>query len=451
MKKEIKRVLIISPNFPPVNSADMHRVRHSLPYFKELGWEPVVIAVEEKYVESYSLDALLLKTIPEDIEIHKIKALDVRYTRKLGLGSLSLRSYFYFQKKGDELLRQRVFDLVYFSTTSFHVMALGRRWKKKFGVPFILDIQDPWRSDFYLDKPASERPPKFFISYNIDKYLEARTLPVTDGIISVSKGYNDVFMQRYTNLVKEQFRVIPFGASYYDFEIMKRFVTGPGHVALSGDKRNIVYIGRGGHDMKFALQIIFQAFKKGLHTDPDLFAGVHFWFIGTSYAPPGTGQQTILPLAKELNIGQFVTEIPDRIPYFESLFLLQKADILLVPGSTDTAYTASKIYPYIITGKPLLAVFNSSSSVADLLSEIGFGDLVRFDPPFILSDGYVEECWIALRKLLGKDIYGQNVDTIAFEPYTAYARTREQVTFFNEVVAKKNEAISDHNDTPDTV
>jgi hypothetical protein len=139
----MKKVLIISPNFPPVNAADMHRIRQSLPYFKELGWEPVVLAVDEKFVGAYSTDPLLLYTVPADIEVHKVGAWETSRTRKFGLSSLGIRAYTHLRRKGDELLKERHFDLVYFSTVAFHVMALGPRWKRKFGVPFILDIQDP--------------------------------------------------------------------------------------------------------------------------------------------------------------------------------------------------------------------------------------------------------------------------------------------------------------------
>ena len=110
-----------------------------------------------------------------------------------------------FRKKGNELLRSGDFDLIYFSTTAFHVCRLGPYWKKKFKVPFIIDMQDPWRNDFYLDKPRSQRPPKFFISYNIDKYLEATTIPFADGIISVSEGYKNELLQRYPSLLPEKY------------------------------------------------------------------------------------------------------------------------------------------------------------------------------------------------------------------------------------------------------
>ena len=76
-------------------------------------------------------------------------------TRKFGLGSLSMRAYFQIRRKGNELLKNEQFDIVFISTTAFHVMALGPGWKKKFGVPFVLDMQDPWRNDFFLSKPKS--------------------------------------------------------------------------------------------------------------------------------------------------------------------------------------------------------------------------------------------------------------------------------------------------------
>lgn len=427
--------MIISPNFPPLNTADMHRVRQSIPYFKQLGWEPVVITVDEAYAEAYSRDTLLLHTIPADIEVHKVKALPVKYTRKAGLGSLSIRSYWHIRKKGNELLKKNKFHLVYFSTTAFHVMALGPEWKRKFKVPFILDIQDPWRNDFYLSKPAAERPPKFFIAYNIDKYLEARTIPFADGIISVSQAYCDTFLQRYPSLTKERCKVITFGAADKDIAVMKEFVHSPGDVSLPGDKINAVYIGRGGYDMSFAAEIIFTAFAKGLREAPATFSKIHFWFIGTSYATRGMGTKTIYPIAVKNKVGEYVTEITDRIPYFESLFLLDKAQLLIVPGSTDTAYTASKIYPYILLEKKMLAVFNFNSSVVNMLQQLKYGETVAFDHEQKTATDYTDECYKKMVRLL-HTTEAVNYNKKAFEPYMALAKAKEQVDFFNGVVNK---------------
>jgi hypothetical protein len=413
----------------------MHRVRQSLPYFKQLGWEPVVITVDEAYAGAYSKDELLLQTIPADIEVYKVKALPVKYTKKIGLGSLSMRAYWHIKKKGSELLRKNKFDLVYFSTTAFHVMALGRVWKRKFKVPFILDIQDPWRNDFYLDKPAAQRPPKFFIAYNIDKYLEAKTIPFADGIISVSQAYCDTFMSRYPSVTKNKCRVITFGAAENDIAVMNKFIHSSTYVSFPADKINAVYIGRGGHDMSFASEIIFKAFAKGLKDDYNRFSKIHLWFIGTSYAANGTGSQTIYPIAVKNNVEEYVTEITDRLPYFESLYLLSKAQLIIVPGSTDTSYTASKIYPYILLNKKMLAVFNFKSSVVSMLQQLGYGQLVAFDHEQKQTGEYADECYEKLVQLLDTT-ENVNYNKDKFEPYLAFSKTKEQVEFFNEVINK---------------
>src|SRR5829696_1204251 len=190
----------------------MQRIRMSLPYYKALGWEPVILCVDEKYVTGYK-DHLLNETIPADIDVHKIKAWPEKVTRKLGFGSLSIRSFCNFKKAGNKLLSSQKFDLIFFSTTLFHVCALGRYWKKKFGVPFIVDMQDPWRNDFFLAKPKHQRPPKFWLNHTIDKTLEAFTIPHASGIISVSQAYIDNLKERYKILIQKPSMLLPFGSS----------------------------------------------------------------------------------------------------------------------------------------------------------------------------------------------------------------------------------------------
>lgn len=428
-----KRVLVISPNFPPVNAADMQRIRHSLAYFKELGWEAEVVAVATEYVETYSIDPLLNETIPADVKVYHVKALDVKKTRKYGLGSLSMRSFFAYKKMGNQLLRQSKFDLVYFTTTAFHVMALGRYWKQKFGVPFVLDLQDPWRNDFYLDKPKSERPPKFMVSYNIDKYLEMYTMKKVDGIISVSQGYVDTLLDRYPYMRPQQFTVIPFGYSTLDFEVMEKHVKEVS-VQLKKDKVNIVYIGRGGHDMKLATECFFTALKKLAESDAPIRQKVHCWFIGTSYAMEGKGTPTIKPIADKLGVGDMVTEITDRKPFFETLYLLKNAEGLFIPGSTDKAYTASKIYQYVLAEKPMLAVFYKGSSVISILEKAGTGTVVTFDDTLQFTADMVEECAGFISRLVDGPEQKMTYNKEAFEEYSAYTMAKRQTDFFDKIL-----------------
>lgn len=434
----MKRILIISPHFPPVNTADMHRVRQSLPYFEESGWDAVTLAVDPAYVEGYR-DEQLLETIPRTAEVHHVPALDYHWTRRFGLGNVALRSLWAYRRAGDALLARGDIDLIYFSTTAFQVMVLGRYWKRRFGVPYVIDMQDPWRSDHYLDVPPEERPPKFWLSYQMDRALEPIAMGGVNGIVSVSQGYCDVLQERYSNVTPAKCRVIPFGGAEVDFEVLDKLDLENPFFRRSSEVVNVVYVGRGGHDMARAGRALFEALARGRAERPELFGRVRMHFIGTDYAAEGQGQKTLEPIAEEVGVGSVVREYPARVPYFNALHLLREADMLVLPGSTDPAYTASKLYPYILAHRPLLAVFNEQSSVVDVLGKTKAGEVVTFDGEIEQADAdttlseRVETTWGAMLERLP---YKPDTDWVAFEPYTAREMTRRQTDFFDEVVAR---------------
>lgn len=434
----MRKVLIISPHFPPINAADMHRVRQSLPYFKEMGWEPITLAVAPKFVEG-SRDEHLLETIPADVEIHRLSALDYHWTRKFGLGSVALRSVEAYRRAGDALLRQGDIDLVYFSTTAFQVIPLGRYWKARFGVPYVIDMQDPWRSDHYLDVPPDERPPKFWLMYQLERVLEPLAMNAVDGIISVSEGYCDVLQERYDQVVEERCRVIPFGGAEIDFDVLDRLSDLENTFFDPEDGLvHAVYVGRGGHDMALAARAIFEALARGRAERPDLFDRVRMHFIGTDYAADDRAKKTLQPIAEACGVGAFVHEYPARVSYFTALHLLREADMLVLPGSTDPAYTASKLYPYILARRPLLAVFNRQSSVVDVLEKTGAGRAVTFDTRE-KKEGVRDRVYTTWSSMLTRIPYEPETDWTAFEPYSAREMTRRQTTFFDWVLQARTE------------
>jgi hypothetical protein len=430
----MKKLLIISPHFPPVNTADMHRVRQSLPYFRKMGWDPTVVCVDPVFVDS-GQDELLNQTFPDNIEVIKVKAYRPEQTRKFGLGNLGYRSLLQYRKTVNNLLRKQKFDLIYFSTTAFPVMVLGRIWKRKFKIPYVIDMQDPWRNDFYLDKPKSERPPKFFIAYRMDKYMEAFAMKKVDGIVSVSPGYPKMLSERYSNVRKKKSLVLPFAGASVDFEVAsKNNLRNPFFDKDDKSEIRLVYIGRGGHDLQLAIKAMFSGLKMGLDKHMQKFERIRMFFVGTSYARAGTGKKTIEPIAEKYNVSSHVTEITDRIPYFNTLKVLSDADILIVPGSTDTNYTASKIYPYILAKKPLIAVFNKNSTVNTILAKTGAGKLVPF-----LNDDNPEDVGVSFQETLSEMLnhipFIPDTNWEEFNVYSAEEATKKQVEYFNEIIS----------------
>jgi len=164
----------------------------------------------------------------------------------------------------------------------------------------------------------------------------------------------------------------------------------------------------------------------------DFLKTLRIHFIGTSYAAAGRGVKSIEPIAIEEGLGEIVSEHPDRIPYSETLRCLLDADALVVPGSNDPAYTASKIYPYLLAGKPLLAVFHDNSSVVGLINSVGGGRVIPF-----ASDEGVESIAERIRaEWLAEKGYEQAVplNREAFAPYTARAQAGQLAEFFRSVM-----------------
>ncbi len=64
----MKRVLIVSPHFAPAAAPDGQRTRMMLPFLRESGWEPSVLAVSPDRVDC-PVDPLLCETFPKDLEL----------------------------------------------------------------------------------------------------------------------------------------------------------------------------------------------------------------------------------------------------------------------------------------------------------------------------------------------------------------------------------------------
>jgi len=426
--QQLKCFLIISPHIPPINGADMHRVRQSLWYFKQFGWEPTVISVYEKDIEGMVNEPLLMLSIPNHTQIIKVRALSYKWTRKIGLGALALRSLPFYFFKVNQLLKNNKFEFVYFSTTLFPLLILGRYWKWRFKIPYVIDMQDPWHSTYYQDKPKAERPKKYWFSYNLNRLLEPIAMKECDGLISVSEAYITELRKRYQNLLNIPASVLTFGAFAKDLEIANEVHSSD--ILGEGNHKNIVYVGRGGFDMQPALSLIFSAFKMGLSEQPAIYKRFRFVFVGTSYAPKGQGKKTIEPVADKEGILGYVREYTDRVPYFEGLSLLLQADLLFIPGSDDPAYTASKLYPYILAKKPLLGIFHSKSSAKYILEETNAGKVCTLDTNIVTI---YKELDTLLKSIL-EDKYRNETDWTLFEKYSAKEMTKKQVELFNSVV-----------------
>lgn len=374
----MKRVLIVSPHFPPINAPDMQRIRMSLPYYRAAGWEPVVLTVDPDEVDGIR-EPELMATVPSDIRVIVVKPLSKKSMRRIGVGNIGLRGFGALWRAGSKLLREEPFDLVFFSNTQFNTFPLGRIWRRKYGVPYVLDVQDPWQTDYY-QRPGSRSPPggwKYQFARLHAWLLEGWTFRQSAGIISVSGSYLVDLSQRYSELEAPS-EVIPFGASYGDVVQARNGAVSKNAYARKPGEIHLLYTGASGPVMPHALTVLFDGFRKYLQKAPERANRLRFHFYGTSYVPPGKGRFSVMPVAEACGVARFVDEIPHRLGHLECMRLQADADVLLLPGSSDLAYSPSKIFPYYLTGNPILGLVFRESVMETLLDEINCAYLVRF-------------------------------------------------------------------------
>ena len=85
----------------------------------------------------------------------------------------------------------------------------------------------------------------------------------------------------------------------------------------------------------------------------------------------------MLSIAQSCGLADVVTETPGRLDYLDALAALGDASAILLLGSSEPHYTASKLYPALMARRPLVALFHQASSVVSTLRDVTREPTVR--------------------------------------------------------------------------
>jgi hypothetical protein len=182
--------------------------------------------------------------------------------------------------------------------------------------------------------------------------------------------------------------------------------------------------------MGTALRILFRAFAAARPRSAALSAAT-LEFIGTDYARADRARKSVEPVAAEAGVADAVRESTGRIPFLDALARLRGADFLLLVGSDDPQYSPSKIYPYLVAGRPLVAVVHERSPIVDLIRRSGAGVVVTFASRDEIDRPAARLAaeWPALLERTGA-----RVDLSALSPIMAQALTARQCQLFDRVL-----------------
>ncbi len=422
----MRRLLIISPHYPPTDVVDMHRVRAGSRYYAENGWSPTVLAVRPQDCGRL-VDPRLSETAPNNVPVVRTAAFPERLSRPLGFSAIGFRAYAQLRAAGDRIIRETKPDLAFFSTTAFPLMALGASWKRRFGLPFVLDMQDPWHTAPPSAAPFRKRDAKARMMFAIHRRLEARAMESVGGLIAVSDRYVPALEAVYPRLTGAPRDTIPFGFEPSDFTVARR--TGqPVDFGFDRTRTRLgVYAGRVGDDMTTALKALFSVLKG----DDAILGGIRLGFLGTGYQLSGNPER-VTPLAREFGVQEVVRERPDRVSLLDSLSTLSEADVILLLGSDDKAYQPSKLYQYLATDRPILCVAATDAPFARQIEGLNSVFLLASDRS-VTEQVPALSAWIA--RVAGRAVEAEPARRAMAEAYSARAMAARECAVFDAALA----------------
>jgi hypothetical protein len=442
ISNNVKRVVIVAPDFVPSNMPPALRARLFARHLPSFGWEPIVLAADPRFYEG-RLDWENQRLLPDTLRVIRTPALPVGLARKLGIGDIGMRSFWHIWRALRNLCASEQVDLVLIPVAPYVPMLLGRMAHARFGVPYVIDYSDPWITETYWRLPRSQRPPKWALAYALSRLIEPLAVGRVSAIAGVSEGTLDSVSAYHPALASVPSAEIPFGGEPEDFAWLREHPRKHDVFKPNDGCFHLSYVGVCIPQMHAVVRALFTAVRQGLDSNPARFSRLRLHFVGTNYSPRAGVRGALATLAEEAGIGDLVEERTARLPYLEALQVMLDSHALVAIGTDEPHYTASKIFPCILARKPLLAIFREESTILDILRRVQTGQVVSFGNGGLSPDAVARITAVLQTMLQGTPVSPYSEE--AFLPFTARAITGRLAALFDSILPPALELM----ETPD--
>jgi hypothetical protein len=394
-------VLIVAFDFPPSNSAAVQRTLKMADYLKDFGWQAVILTAKANAYEATEYS----QKIPEHIKdrVYRTTAFDVH-------NHLSIRGkHFNWMKAvdrwstwipgaircGKKLLKKYQFDAIISTSPipSSHIIA--SKLSDKSGIPWLADYQDPMA---YLYEPTSKL--RRFCHKRIDTKVTSSASALVYATKQAMRLYQDAFPK--TN--KSIFHFVENGFDETNFELLNGYEPKT-PTPFNNNKFSFYYSGVLYPNGRDPIPL-FKAIAQLIHNNELKVDNFEVIFQGS-----GTGEK-FHKLLDELGISSMIKFMPS-VPYIDSLYNMLNADALtLIQDKVFNLQVPGKLYEYIRTGNPILAITPHDSATAEVAN--------RASNSFIATEKNT------IAKTIVKIMNAEKiVRTNTVESFSRYSKTRE--------------------------
>jgi len=358
----MKKILIISYYYPPLNDVGRLRALAFSKYLPEFGWQPYVLSVKNpdkgwcilgnskppsgiKVYYTWSLinltratgklNGLLAKILhPFGINLNKPLIRDLFCIPDQFIGWIPLTFL-----KGLDLIRKNNIDAIYVSCKPFSSAIIGALLKYVTKKPLVLDFRDPISPIFFILK---ENYYKYLPTFCLIKKIEERVLYNADKFIVVTKKMKNLYLSDFPFL-NNKIHVVYNGFMEEYFSINPK----------PFEKFTIVYTGNFYAEM-IPPDPFFKALQLVINENSSLKDEIQFLYVGKN-------ADWLKTMVKKYDLHD-VVKVTGYVPHQKSIEYIFKSSILLVRILTGALGT--KIFEGLAAGVPLLVLTEEEEAKA---------------------------------------------------------------------------------------
>lgn len=399
----MKRILMVALDFPPCKSAGVQRTLKFAEYLMEFGWEPIILTVDESAHEQLDHS----QEVPAGIK-HVYRSFSYNASRDFSIKG----KYLSIMKEpdrwwtwrysavplGKELIKKYQPDVIWSTYPVSTAHSIANKLANYSGLPWIADYRDPVQSRYDNSiKPV----------LNIAQNIEAKVLNNAAKVVFTTQQASTLYQSIYPDLPLNKFHVIENGFDEGNFQL-EDVQSG---VSENTKKFTLLHSGavyQNGRDPVEIFKAIAALKTKGLIAE-DSFELVFRGISGELYTD----------IINSLGIEKLIQFKPS-ISYVESLNEMMAADaLLLIQGALFRNQIPGKLFEYIRSNKPILALTSKIGATSELLEDVEVA----------YSAEYADEVSLAIEQLMRTE----TCERKNIARFSRYEKTRELVTLLDSL------------------
>jgi glycosyltransferase involved in cell wall biosynthesis len=385
----MQSLLMVAFHYPPLyESSGTHRTLAFSKYLPDHGWHPHVLVPHPR---AYAADRKNRpREVPEVVTIHTSFALDAakhlsifgKHPRALALPDRWASWCLGAVPVGLRLISRYRPSFIWTTYPIATALRIGWILHRLTKVPWIVDFRDSMTEDGFPINPQVRA-----------SYCRIEELAVKNArmCIFTTPGALQMYASRYPDVPNSHWAIIPNGFDEDNFTAAQQTVVADGREPRPFQLLHSGLLYPHERDPKY----LFQALSVLKHAGTISSSNLRVAFR----AAGNTGY--FEKAAREAKIDDIVTFLPS-LPYKEALAEMLQADaLLLMQAKCCNHQIPAKLYEYLRTGRPILALTDPGGDTAQLLNSLSVGLVIPLDNqaaierqlPTFLADGRSGTSW----------------------------------------------------------